>query len=158
MAIRNTQNGKEFSDEQRENLRKLDQMIGKRLPDKVADTAQKVVDDSFMKEQYQDGKSAKWKGRKNDKESTKERGSRRALLVKSAALIKSVEVERRGSDIVIGTDVPYAQVHNEGLKSGKGKGFEMPQRQFMPAPGETNAIIDKEIERFLDSEMDKIFS
>lgn len=29
------------------------------------------------------------------------------------------------------TTVPYAAVHNSGLRSGKGKGFKMPKRQFI---------------------------
>lgn len=157
MPLRNIQNGKEFSQEQRENLQKFKTLIGKRLPDKVVDVSQKVVDDSFMKEQYQDGKSSKWKSRKNDKESAKERGQRRALLVKTGALIKSVEVGQRGPDIVISTDTEYAQVHNEGLHAGRGAGFTMPQREFMPIPGESNPEIDKHVEKFLDDEMDKIF-
>lgn len=28
-------------------------------------------------------------------------------------------------------DLPYAKVHNEGGKAGRGQGFEMPKRQFM---------------------------
>lgn len=157
MALRNTQNGKEFSQEQRENLQKLNTLIGKRLPDKVVDAAQQIVDESFMKEQYQDGKSSKWKGRKRDKEAAKERSQRRALLVKTGALIKSVEVGQRGQDIVISTDTSYAQVHNEGGHSGRGAGFTMPQREFMPIPGEANDKLDKDVEKWLDGEMDKIF-
>ena len=34
-------------------------------------------------------------------------------------------------------DVKYAKVHNEGLKAGRGAGFRMPQRQFMPIEGQT---------------------
>lgn len=48
-------------------------------------------------------------------------------------------------------DVPYAQVHNEGLRAGRGAGFQMPKRQFM---GQTNkltriqrGVIDKTIDK-----------
>jgi phage gpG-like protein len=157
MPLRNVQNGKEFSQEQKENLQKLDNLIGKRLPEKVVDEAQKIVDESFKKEQYQDKSSPQWKSRKKDKESGKARESRRALLVKSSALIRSIETDQRGSDIVIHTDVPYAQVHNEGLRAGKGAGFQMPQREFMPIPGESNPLLDERVEKWLDDEMDKIF-
>lgn len=157
MPLRNIQNGKEFTQEQKESQQKLDNLIGKRLPEKVADEAQKIVDESFRKEQYQDGKSQQWKHRKKDKESSKSRESRRALLVKTSALIRSIETDRRGMDIVIHTDVPYAQVHNEGLRAGKGAGFQMPQREFMPIPGEGNPLLDKTVEKWMDGEMDKIF-
>lgn len=35
---------------------------------------------------------------------------------------------------------PYAAVHNEGLQSGRGKGFKMPKRQFV---GTTSALRKK---------------
>jgi len=155
--FRNIQNGKEFSREVNEEAQALRQVLATKLPDFIVDKAQHIVDESFMKEQYQDGKSDKWKGRSKDKEAANERSDRRALLVKGGSLIKSVEAERRGTDIVIGTDVPYAQVHNEGLRSGRGSGFQMPQRQFMPKPGESNEELDRMVDKFIDDEMDKIF-
>jgi hypothetical protein len=33
----------------------------------------------------------------------------------------------------------------------------MPQRQFMPVPGEPFPELENEVEKFLDAEMDKIF-
>jgi phage gpG-like protein len=33
--------------------------------------------------------------------------------------------------VTVGTEVPYAAIHNEGLRAGRGKGFKMPKRQFM---------------------------
>jgi phage gpG-like protein len=156
MPLINPRTGKEFSKEMSESSLQVFTLIERRLPEQVEVIAQKLVDDSFMKETYQDGKSEHWKGRKNDSEGNEARDNRRALLVKSGGLIKSVEVERNGHDISISTDKPYAQVHNEGLRSGKGKGFDMPQRQFMPEPGERNEKLDKDIETWLDGEMDKI--
>ena len=38
-------------------------------------------------------------------------------------------------EIVFVVKAPYAKVHNEGLKAGRGSGFTMPQRQFMPIQG-----------------------
>jgi phage gpG-like protein len=155
--LRNIQNGKEFSDEMRENNEKTKVLLHKELPEFVEQQAQKIVDESFQKETYQDGQSTHWKERKNDNESAKQRQERRALLVKSSKLIRSVEAERRGDEIIIGSDAEYAQVHNEGLKAGKGKGFNMPKRQFMPIPGESNPLLDKRVEKFLDDAMDKIW-
>ena len=39
------------------------------------------------------------------------------------------------NSIVFRVKLPYAKVHNEGLRSGRGGGFTMPQRQFMPIAG-----------------------
>jgi phage gpG-like protein len=146
---------KNLSEDLARQKRELDALFNKKLPDKIITEAQDLVDNSFRQEQYQDKKSPKWSGRKVDPEKEKSRSERRALLVKSAELIRSIEIARRGNDVVISTDKEYGQVHNEGLKAGRGKGFQMPQRQFMPIPGEAPPF-EKEIDTFLDNALDKI--
>lgn len=146
-----------------ESVRKFKQVIEQKLPDHIKDKSQEIVDKSFEQEQFQDGTSPKWKGRKNDKEGGKARTDRRALLVDTGKLISAIEAEVRGRDTVaiVVTDPDankYAAVHNEGLKAGKGAGFKMPKRQFMPAPGEDFPELDKQVEKFLDDEMEKIFN
>lgn len=45
-----------------------------------------------------------------------QKGKGRAILVKSGRLRRSIRVLRYTSDyVIIGTDVPYARVHNEGF-------------------------------------------
>lgn len=163
MALRNKLTGKLFSQEMAENVQKFKVVIEHKLPDYIKDKSQQIVDRSFEQEQFQDGKSAKWKGRKDDAEAGKARTDRRALLVNTGKLIGSVEAEVRGKDTVaIVVNDPeatkYAAVHNEGLKAGRGAGFKMPKRQFMPAPGEDFPELDKHVEKFIDDEMDKIFN
>lgn len=163
MALRNIRNGKEFSREMSENIQKFKRVVEQKLPDHIKDKAQQVVDNSFKAEQFQDGNSPKWQGRKKDPEAGKARGDRRGILVDKGTLIAAVEVEVRGKDTVaIAVNDPdaveYADVHNEGLKAGKGAGFKMPKRQFMPAPGEDFPELDKHVEKFMDEEMDKIFN
>lgn len=162
MALRNQRTGKLFSQEMAENIQKFKVLVEQKLPGHIKDKAQQIVDKSFEAEQFQDGKSGKWQGRKNDSESGKARTDRRALLVDSGKLISAVEAEVRGKDTVaIAVNDPeankYAAVHNEGLRAGKGAGFKMPRRQFMPAPGEDFPELDKQVEKFIDDEMDKIF-
>ena len=161
--LRNKRNGKEFGQEMNENVQKFKKVIEEKLPDHIKDKAQQLVDESFEQEQFQDGKSSKWDGRKDDKEAGKARSNRRALLVKSGKLIASTEAEVRNKDtVVIAVNDPeaaeYAAVHNEGLEAGKGKGFKMKQRQFMPIPGEPFPKLEAEIEKFIDDQMDKIFN
>lgn len=162
MPLRNKRTGKLFSQEMAENVQKFKVVIEQKLPDHIKDKSQQIVDGSFEQEQFQDGKSTKWKARKNDAEAGKARTDRRALLVDTGKLINSVEAEVRGKDTVaIVVNDPeatkYAAVHNEGLQAGRGAGFKMPKRQFMPAPGEDFPELDKHVEKFLDDEMDKIF-
>lgn len=150
MSLKNIRTGREFSDDLNDDSKKLQTFLSKTLPDKVKDVAQHIVDDSFSNEQYQDGQSSKWEDRKNDSDAGKPRSQRRALLVKDGVLIKDVNVEQVGSDIVIGTNVPYAKRHNEGLDG-------MPKRQYMPIEGESNPVIEKAIERGFDDFMKSIF-
>lgn len=84
-------------------------------------------------------------GKKIADEATK--GSGRAILIKSGALRRSIlvkEVSGVGfkvvSDMGLGGSQDYAPVHNYGLRSGRGRGFKMPQRQFM---GESAVLVKK---------------
>jgi len=152
--FRNIKNGKEFSREMAESLQKFTLLAGKRLPEKVAVELEKNIHESFEVEAYQDGKNNKWQGRK------KLAKPQRKILIgqQGGTLHRSIEVEHNGNEIRASTDVVYASVHNEGEKAGRGAGFTMPKRQFMPAPGEANQKLDKQVEKWLDSEMDKIFN
>lgn len=139
--------GKKLSDDLEIIANKINKFSKEELPEKIRNLAQENIDQSFEKEQYQDGKSSKWEGRKNEGESS--RTERRAILVKSAELIQSTEATIEGSTIVIGSDTKYAQRHNEGLK-------DMPKRQFMPIEGEAPPF-ENDIEQFIDDAMDEIF-
>lgn len=163
MALRNKRTGREFGDEMKQSLERFKTVVEKKLPDHIKDKAQQIVDRSFEQEQFQDKKSGKWKGRKNDKEAGNARTDRRALLVKTGKLINATEAEVRDkSTVAIAINdseaSEYGRVHNEGLMAGKGKGFRMEQRQFMPIPGEPFPELEDEVEKFLDAEMDKIFN
>lgn len=160
--LRNKRTGKEFGREMQESVQRFKQLLEQKLPEHIKDEAQQLVDKSFEEERFQDKRSGKWKPRKNDKEAGNARTNRRALLVKDGTLIAAVEAEVRSKDTVaIAINDPeasvYGRVHNEGLQSGKGKGFKQEKRQFMPIPGEPFPDLEDKTERWLDSEMDKIF-
>ena len=56
-----------------------------------------------------DGGFEAWQKRKNDKR----KGG--ALMVQTGKLRNSIHVKQRGADyLIIGTDMPYARIHNEG--------------------------------------------
>jgi phage gpG-like protein len=54
---------------------------------------------------------------------------------------------------VLSSPLVYANVHNEGLRSGRGSGFKMPKRQFV---GNSRNMI-KKIENALAQKIDRIF-
>ncbi len=90
----------------------------------------------------------KWKARK----STRAGGS---LLIVSGRMRKSIKAQVIKNSVTFTSDTPYASVHNQGLKSGRGKGFTMPKRQFIgddPKVQETcKNIIEKNINDFLNN-------
>lgn len=47
-------------------------------------------------------------------------------------------------------DVPYAEVHNEGLRAGRGKGFIMPKRTFMADTLKLRKLQVNRIEKYID--------
>jgi phage gpG-like protein len=107
---------------------------------------------SFIKGGFTDNGFEAWKipKRKKGKNAEKTRKGTRATLVKSGTLKRSIRVTKTsGFDIAIGSDLPYAQVHNEGLKAGRGKGFIMPQRQFIGNSAQLEAQITKMAEKEL---------
>lgn len=95
-----------------------------------------------------DGKA--WARAKIDEAGKRRRGS---LMVQSAALMNSIRTAEITPKRVVwsaGNDkVPYAQVHNEGGRAGRGAGFDMPQRQFMGEAAELEARLTKRIDNYL---------
>lgn len=150
--------------------KELKNLIQVKLPEQAERIAQDIIDNSFRSEAWKgEGGSNKWPDRKTPKGSTNaakarraeassagERETRRALLVKSSELIRSIEVQVFGDTLSIGSDKDYAAVHNEGLQSGRGPGFKMPQRQFMPIPGEAFEELERRLAEYLETELNKL--
>lgn len=133
-----------------------------KIPGELAGEAEsklgEIVSESFQTEKYQGNvASKKWDGRKKpDKGDKTARNERRSLLVKDGDLVGSFETFRLDTSAGVRTDVPYAPVHNEGLQAGRGKGFKMPQRKFMPEPGEESPELSQHLEKVADEKMNKI--
>lgn len=51
------------------------------------------------------------------------------------------------------TNVPYAAVHNFGLRAGRGKGFKMPKRQFLGY----SKVLEKKLEAKFRTKMNFLF-
>jgi phage virion morphogenesis protein len=103
------------------------------------DFAQNFKDESFEGQHWQDVKRRIGSGKGR---------SESAILVQSGALRRAVlnSLKVANFDIIkfVVTDVDYASVHNYGLRAGRGKGFNMPKRQFM---GDTHQLRAKQLEK-----------
>lgn len=87
-----------------------------------------------------------FKRRKADVASVKNR----AILVKSGNLRRSIKWRKYGKNAVINySNLPYAKVHNDGLRAGRGKGFKMPKRQFVGYSKVMNKKIVEKINKII---------
>ena len=78
-------------------------------------------DKNFQRKAFFD---EKWQARKNYK-------AKGSLMVVSARLRRGIKATVINNSVEFTSDTPYAAVHNEGLRAGRGKGFTMPKRQFI---------------------------
>jgi phage gpG-like protein len=116
---------------------------------------------SFRNQGFEDDSIQRWQPRKNEisggiaRVRRKSLGSR-AILVKTGDLRRSVRVISKSyRSIVVGSDLPYAQIHNDGLYGnayGKYR-FKMPKRQFI---GHSNKLI-RQLRAKLDSRIVNVF-
>lgn len=158
------------------------QKLKRRLPRIIGQYAVNFSKDSFRRQGFKNGgRINKWKQRDRSNEKGKKKG---ATLVRSGALKRSVRIIRASaSEVVIGSDVPYAKIHNEGgminqqvtakqraffwakYKATKNEMYKrmalaasleikMPQRQFM---GDSTDL-RKEVNQHIFKELKKIFN
>lgn len=115
--------------------------------------AKKHFKEGFQKDKqgFTDEKLEKWQELKpaTVKRKTKN-GSTPPILTDKGHLSDSIDwnADYNTKEVTMGSDLPYAQVHNEG-----GGSKNMPQRQFM---GPSKKLEEKIITKF-EAELDKIF-
>jgi len=96
---------------------------------------------------YDTPKSDPWKARKYQTKEDKRTNKRRALLVQSGSLKRSIKVKRATwSKIQIGSyGIPYASYHNKGTR-------DIPQRQFIGK----SPIVEKQVGKLIQNEIKHI--
>ena len=94
-----------------------------KIPVLVSNNSKNFFLQSFRNQGFNDNSLEKWQKRDN----RSRRNSGRAILVDTGALRRSIKVSQSSfNKIVITSNLPYASVHNYGLKAGRGRGFKMP--------------------------------
>lgn len=78
--------------------------------------------------------------------------SRKILTGRTGNLGRSIQKRTEPGKVIIFSDLVYAPVHNYGLRAGRGKGFIMPQRQFI---GDSKILEDK-LRRIIKKRIDSI--
>lgn len=144
----------------KEIARRLQQFADNDLPRIVKSEGLRFFEQSFERQGWQGTSFKPWKPRKTPKgKKAQKRNKGRAILVghrsqtQGGHLKDSLQAEVRQNEIIFSSDKEYAAVHNYGLRAGRGKGFKMPQRQFMgPSPA-----LDKKIEKKITRSLENIF-
>lgn len=86
--------------------------VYRRTPTMAGGLAVRFYKDRWRFQAWHDDHREPWQLRKKKDK----RGNRRRLLTKTGRLRRSIRVINKGRNhVLIGTDVPYAQVHNEGF-------------------------------------------
>ena len=144
-----------------------------RIPVNAGSVAVRFSKERFRQENWLDRNRKKWAKRKLLKGSR--RRNSRGILTDTGRLRRSIRVLYRShSKIIIGTDVPYARINNEGgeinvtqnvkTHSRKRNGrthkvkahtrkmnYTMPKRQFIG----NSAILNRRLERMIEKEFKK---
>lgn len=144
------------------------------MPQRVATMAVNFSKERFVEQNWHDRQTEPWKKRKGRRRGGDKRQNG-AVLVDSGRLKRSIRVISASRErVVIGTDVPYAQAHNDGAdgivrvgqhnrRTRKGKKavvrahsrkMNLPQRQFIGESEElanrVNNMIVEELQKALE--------
>lgn len=120
--------------------------------DIVAVEAEAFHEKNFRDEAFTDQSMVKWAPRKKSDKNP----ARRALLVKSGTLKGHALKGRTKKDAVeFVFPLEYERVHNEGGRSGRGAGFQMPQRQFIGESEYLKKRIEAKAKAYMDAHFKK---
>lgn len=142
----------EFLKKVEESVPQIEQLISRKLPVMAGRTAKDHFQENFDKSGFVDGGLNPWKPSKRIGHTKGANGSNKTLLSGRNHLYSSINYVPGDAEVSIQDRVPYAAVHNEGLHAGRGKGFEMPRRQFIGKSRE----LDEKIEKLIEQELEKI--
>ena len=132
--------------------KELKRALERTIPVKVGREAKNHFQENFLKGGFVDKGLHPWQRSKRQGTSKGAKGSYKTLLSGRNHLYSSINYRAEPYRVTLTNDVPYARVHNEGLRAGRGKGFTMPRRQFM---GESHELTQK-ITKLIESEIGRI--
>lgn len=136
--------------------------LKKTMPVKVANATKNYFVKSFTEQAF-DGKAWQEVQRRisgiNANKYAKPASKTRAILIQSGKLRRAVSTSLRLATfdkiefLIDGGTIPYAKVHNDGERAGRGAGFQMPKRRFI---GDTKELRKKQVD-IIVKEIDNIW-
>ena len=130
--------------------KELKRALERTIPVKVGREAKNHFQENFLKGGFVDNGLHPWPRSKRQGTSKGAKGSYKTLLSGRNHLYSSISYRAEPYRVTLTNDVPYARVHNEGLRAGRGKGFTMPRRQFMGESPELHRVLREKIEKHLN--------
>lgn len=130
--------------------------ISKQLPKIIGKRAVSIFKINFQLEGFQDNGVEKWQDvkRRTNPRTKGAAKTRKILTGKTGDLGRSIKYETGVASVTVFSDVIYADVHNLGLRAGRGKGFKMPQRQFIGDSMQINQMVEQEITKAINKILD----
>jgi phage gpG-like protein len=148
-------------------IKKIEHFLNNQVFEIVGNEAVSHYKKSFRDEGFTDISLAKWqevkrrtnprnfktitRGKNKGEKRAKNANAGKPILFQTGELKDSIVYKRGGGrSVTISSDKVYAEVHNKGLRAGRGKGFRMPKRQFIGKSAELNKKISNKIKLYLD--------
>lgn len=142
----------EFERKIKENAEQIKRAIDRTIPVKAGRAAKDHFQENFKKSGFVNNGLHPWTRSKRIGTAKDSAGSYGTLLSGRNHLYSSINYKPERGKVTISNEVPYARVHNEGLRAGRGRGFKMPKRQFI---GESRELT-KKVEEIIETEIGKI--
>lgn len=142
----------EFERKIKENAGQIKHAIDRTIPVKAGRAAKDHFQENFKKSGFVNNGLHPWTRSKRIGTAKDSAGSYGTLLSGRNHLYSSINYKPERGKVTISNEVPYARVHNEGLRAGRGRGFKMPKRQFI---GESRELT-KKVEEIIETEIGKI--
>ncbi|MBQ8958877.1 MAG: phage virion morphogenesis protein [Bacteroidales bacterium] len=107
--------------------------VNRDAPRRAGQVAVRFIKENFDKEGFFGQQWPNVKRRTNPPKGKgkKAAANHRILTGDTGNLRRSIQFEVGNAEVTVFSDLPYSAVHNEGLRAGRGKGFQMPRRQFI---------------------------
>lgn len=139
---------KHFAGDLKKAEREIARFIANDAPRHVGKIAVDHFKENFNKEGFVNGGLQKWREvkRRENPKITGAASKRKILHGETLELKNSLQYRTGNAQTRIFSDVDYFEVHNEGLKAGRGEGFTMPKRQIVGQSQELDIKIDKRLE------------
>ena len=137
----------------------IDELVASKWPRKAGVMAVNLFNENFRKGGFMGKTRVSWKRTKRQDNPRKTKSGKPSAASSYGPLLSSRRHLSRSNEKIVGNGqvtivnkVPYAAVHNEGGRAGRGHKTEIPKRPFI-GPSET---LDKQITDMMRTDMENL--